>query len=349
MNGLQFADPTSPPPINPVVSNTQLLLETILLVAFMIGYYHMITSTILTLSALHQSAKNRADRSPEDQGQSGEPFSAKKIAAMLPSRTWRVFVTHVVCIVAYMGIILLMLLATLVLVGLAKTVLDLEVAYISLLLELYMFTVCMIYFVLTISLVEQVSTVEHVWGWVAIKRSATLLRGKKMTAISVLIFHTVCVYGIYILQVAIFNHIAYRERLTGGHSLQARSVLRCGNKFGLGWCVYVAYILQLTLRIGAPWTLPIAIALNVGLASLMFWFVISTTTILYFSCKATHNERGLALPMLISGKTGPRVDYEPLFCIATNECGNKLSQGAFGKFPHGKRDGFPTMNVPTLT
>lgn len=268
MNGLQFADPTSPPPINPVVSNTQLLLETILLVAFMIGYYHMITSTILTLSALHQSAKNRADRSPEDQGQlSGEPFSAKKIAAMLPSRTWRVFVTHVVCIVAYMGIILLMLLATLVLVALAKTVLDLEVAYISLLLELYLFTVSLIYFVLNISLVEQVSTVERVWGWAAIKRSATLLRGKKMTAISVLIFHTVCVYAIYILQV--------------------------------------------TLMLGPPWTLPIAIALNVGLASLMFWFVITTTTILYFSCKATHNERGLALPML-SAKTGPRVEYEPL-------------------------------------
>ena len=25
------------------------------------------------------------------------------------------------------------------------------------------------------------------------------------------------------------------------------------------------------------------------------------------------------------------------------------SQGAFGKFPHGKRDGFPIMNIPTLT
>lgn len=267
MNGLQFADPTSPPPINPVVSNTQLLLETILYVAFMIGYYHMITSTILTLSALHQSAKNRADRSLEDHDQSAEPFSAKKIVAMLPSRTWRVFVTHVVCFFAYMLLILLMLLATLVLVALAKTVLDLEVAYISLLLELYLFTVSLIYFVLNISLVEQVSTVERVWGWAAIKRSATLLRGKKMTAISVLIFHTVCVYAIYILQV--------------------------------------------TLMLGPPWTLPIAIALNVGLASLMFWFVITTTTILYFSCKATHNERGLALPML-SAKTGPRVEYEPL-------------------------------------
>lgn len=264
---MQFADPTSAAPIEPVVSNTQLLLETILLVTFMIGYYHMITSTILTLSALYQSAKNRADRSPEDQNQSGEPFSAKKIVAMLPSRTWRVFVTHVVCIIAYVGIILLMLLATLVLVGLAQTVLDFEVAYISLLLELYLFAVGIIYFVLNISLVEQVSTVERVWGWAAIKRSATLLRGKKMTAISVLVFHTVCVYSIYIVQV--------------------------------------------TLMLGPPWTLPIAIALNVGLASLMFWFVITTTTVLYFSCKATHNERGLALPML-GGKSGHGVVYEPL-------------------------------------
>lgn len=267
VNGLQSADPTSPPPIQPVVSKTQLLLENILFVTFMIGYYHMITSTILTLSALHQSAKNRADRSPEDQDPSGESFSAKKIVAMLPSRTWRVFVTHVVCIFVYTGIILLMLLATLVLVALAKSVVDLEVAYISLLLELYLFIVWMVYFVLNISLVEQVSTIERIWGWAAIKRSATLLRGKKMTAISVLILHTVCVYSIYIVQV--------------------------------------------TLMIGPPWTLPIAIALNVGLASLMFWFVITTTTILYFSCKATHNERGLALPML-GAKSGHGVVYEPL-------------------------------------
>ena len=25
-----------------------------------------------------------------------------------------------------------------------------------------------------------------------------------------------------------------------------------------------------------------------------------------------------------------------------------FTQGAFGKFPHGKRDGFPTMNILTL-
>ena len=26
----------------------------------------------------------------------------------------------------------------------------------------------------------------------------------------------------------------------------------------------------------------------------------------------------------------------------------KISQGAFGKFPHGERDGFSTMDIPTL-
>lgn len=233
----------------------------------MIGYYHMITSTILTLCALHKSGKNSADRSAEDQDQPGEPFSAKRIVAMLPSRTWRLFVTDAVCFVAYMGIIFLMLLAVLVLAGLAMTVLDFDVAYTSLVLELYLFTVWMIYFVVNITLVAQVSAVEHVWGWAAVKRSAALLRGKKMTAISVLIFQTVCAYSIYIVQA--------------------------------------------TLLLGPPWTLPIAFALDVGLATLMFWFSITITTVLYFSCKATHNERGLALPVFAT-KSGPPLVYEPL-------------------------------------
>lgn len=34
--------------------------------------------------------------------------------------------------------------------------------------------------------------------------------------------------------VAIFDHIAYREWLGGGHSVQPRSLLRCANKVGLG-------------------------------------------------------------------------------------------------------------------
>ena len=36
--------------------------------------------------------------------------------------------------------------------------------------------------------------------------------------------------------------------------------------------------------------------------------------------------------------------------LLTKPLGKKLfAQGAFGKFPHGRRDGFPTMNIPTLT
>ena len=36
-----------------------------------------------------------------------------------------------------------------------------------------------------------------------------------------------------------------------------------------------------------------------------------------------------------------------LLCEHLTVCGGG-PQGAFGKFPHGKRDGFPTMNILTL-
>lgn len=58
-------------------------------------------------------------------------------------------------------------------------------------LEILVFLVWAVHFMLTVGLVRPVATIERLWGMAAIRRSEALLRGRKMTAVTVLISFTV--------------------------------------------------------------------------------------------------------------------------------------------------------------
>jgi hypothetical protein len=124
-------------------------------------------------------------------------------------------------------------------------------------LEILVFLVWAVHFMLTVGLVRPVATIERLWGMAAIRRSGALLRGRKMTAVTVLISFTV------------FALLNMDNRLG--------KILMEGPKMALPYLVFMLS--------------------HLGTVIFVSFLVTAMSTVLYFSCRAVCGDKGLDLEL----------------------------------------------------
>ena len=209
-------------------------------------YYLMLASTILVMGASFQT-------------QSDSKWTRTAILTSSLDRAWRMLLTDALILTILLftvPVAFFMYLALLYIISKASfgTLVNLNLGLEIMGLETLLFVVWDAHFILTVSLVRPVAAIERLWGTATIRRSTALLRGRKMTAITVLMFCRLCAYIDNMLQ-----------------TLFVVSPI-------------VAHI---------KWVLPLGFVLSLGTMVFVYLLVTTVSTIFYFSCRSGDMELDL--------------------------------------------------------